>query len=121
LYQRILFASHEPASSEAEVNGLLYERPPAIDDDPATYDLVSFDCAVGDCIVFDMRTLQGSLAQTSPKATARRFTLRMTAPDGRIRYRGDWAKTERAIFEAAGYSDGDAIRGDFFPQLWPRA
>jgi len=39
---------------------------------------------------------------------------------GRIRYRGDWAVKERAIFEAHGYRDGDAIAGDFFPQLWAK-
>jgi hypothetical protein len=36
------------------------------------------------------------------------------------RYRGDWAVKERAIFETHGYRDGDAIAGDFFPQLWAK-
>ncbi|MEO1472288.1 MAG: hypothetical protein AAFV86_24945, partial [Pseudomonadota bacterium] len=56
---------------------------------------------------------------TVPSETVRRFTLRMTAPDGVIRYRGDWAAGERAIFEAEGYRDGDRLDGPFFPRLWP--
>lgn len=119
LFQRVLFASHETAGEAGTVEGLRYEPPPDVDADPDAYDLVSFACEPGDAIFFDMRTLHGSLAGTVPRATQRRFTLRMAAEDGRIRYRGDWAKTERAIFEAAGYRDGDAIDGDFFPRLWP--
>ena len=46
---------------------------------------------------------------------------RVWTPDGVIRYRGDWAAGERAEFEAAGYGEGDALDGDFFPQLYPAA
>ena len=77
--------------------------------------------AAGDCIFFDMRTLHGGLSSVTPTETVRRFTLRMTAPDGMIRYRGDWASDERAQFEAEGYREGDRLAGPFFPQLWPRA
>ena len=78
-----------------------------------------FDGEPGDAIFLDMRTLHGSRATTVPAATQRRFTLRMTAEDGRIRYRGDWAEAERAMFEAAVCGDGDAIDGEFFPRLRP--
>ena len=66
-----------------------------------------------------MRTLHGGLSDVIPTETVRRYTLRMTKEDGVLRYRGDWAKGERAMFEAAGYKEGDAIAGDFFPQLFP--
>jgi len=121
LFQRVFFKSHEAAGKPGVVNGQAYEAPPDIDADPGAYDLVAFDCAPGDCIMFDMRTLHGALAETVPDRTIRRYTLRMTAEDGRIRYRGDWAKAERAIFEAAGHKEGDAIDSDFFPRLWPAA
>ena len=38
--------------------------------------------------------------------------------DGRIAYRGDWAREERAMFEAAGHGEGDALDSEFFPRLW---
>lgn len=120
LFQRVFFRDHSTRGEPGMVNGLRYEAPPDIDANPDDYDLVGFDCAPGDCILFDMRTLHGALADSVPAHTAQRFTLRMSAEDGRICYRGDWARNERAIFEAKGYRDGDAIGGDFFPQLWPR-
>ena len=119
LFQRVFFKDHSTRGEPGMVNGLLYEAPPDINANPDDYDLVGFDCEPGDCILFDMRTLHGALADITPTRTTQRFTLRMTAEDGVIRYRGDWAAVERAIFEAAGYGDGDAIAGDFFPQLWP--
>ena len=120
LFLRVRFDDgHRMDGEELEVDGLRYEAPPDIEADPTAYDLVQFDLDLGDCLYFDMRTLHGSLASMAPDKTVHRYTLRMAAEDGSIRYRGDWAKEERAIFEARGYRNGDPIAGDFFPQLWP--
>lgn len=121
LFQRVFFKDHTTQGDPGMVNGLQYEAPPDINADPDAYDLIAFDCDPGDCIMFDMRTLHGALAETIPTETTQRFTLRMTAEDGHIKYRGDWAKGERSIFEAAGYGEGDALDGDFFPQLWAKS
>jgi ectoine hydroxylase-related dioxygenase (phytanoyl-CoA dioxygenase family) len=118
LFMRVRFADGHASTGPQTVNGQTYHMPPEVT--PDTHDLLQWDLDLGDCIFFDMRTLHGGLASVTPTETLRRFTLRMTAPDGMIRYRGDWAKDERAQFEAAGYSEGDRIEGDFFPQLWPR-
>ena len=120
LFLRTRFADgHLGGDATTEVNGERYDLAPDIEADPDAYDLVQFDLDVGDCLYFDMRTLHGGLSTHTTTDTSRRYTLRMTAEDGTIRYRGDWAREERAIFEAAGYTDGDRIDGDFFPQLWP--
>ena len=120
LFMRVRFADGHPSEEAQEVNGKTYHAPPDVNAEPEAYELLQWDLALGDCIFFDMRTLHGGLSAVTPSETVRRFTLRMTAPDGMIRYRGDWAKGERAQFEAAGYSDGDRIAGDFFPRLWPQ-
>lgn len=125
LFMRVRFADGHDSGGYAadggnEINGQTYYLPPDVSEDPDAYDLLQWDLDLGDCIYFDMRTLHGGLASVETTETVRRFTLRMTAPDGVIRYRGDWAKQERAIFEAAGYRDGDRIDGAFFPRLWPR-
>ncbi len=119
LFQRVFFKDHSTRGAPGVVNGLEYEAPPDIEAHPDDFDLVDFDCAPGDCIFFDMRTLHGARREHTPRRTSQRFTLRMTAEDGVIRYRGDWAAAERAIFEAEGYRDGDVIDGEFFPRLWP--
>ena len=120
LFQRVFFKSHQAMGEPGEVNGLHYEPPPDIDANPDAYDLVAFDCEPGDCIMFDIRTLHGTLGESIPAKTSHRFTLRMAAENGCIRYRGDWATQERQVFEARGYQDGDPIAGAFFPQLWPK-
>lgn len=121
-FMRVRFADGHKAdvNEKVTVNGVTYEPPPDINGNPDEFDLVGFDLDVGDCIYFDMRTLHGGLSDVIPTETVRRYTLRMTKEDGILRYRGDWAKGERELFEAAGYSEGDAIAGDFFPQLFPR-
>ena len=119
LFMRVRFADGHPSLGPQEVNGQTYHAPPDVNADPGAYELLQWDLDLGDCIFFDMRTLHGGLSSVTPTQTVRRFTLRMTGPDGMIRYRGDWAKGERAQFEAAGYREGDSIAGDFFPQLWP--
>ncbi len=121
LFMRVRFADGHPSYDPQDVAGQTYHPPPDVNADPEAYDLLQCDLDLGDCIYFDMRTLHGGLSSVTPTETVRRFTLRMTAPDGVIRYRGDWAKEERAQFEAQGYREGDRIAGDFFPQLWPRA
>jgi len=121
LFMRVRFADGHPSFAPQEVNGQTYHPPPDVNADPSAYDLLQWDLDLGDCIFFDMRTLHGGLSDVTPTETVRRFTLRMTAPDGVIRYRGDWAKSERAIFEAAGYGEGDRLEGAMFPQLWPQA
>ncbi|MEL7214094.1 MAG: phytanoyl-CoA dioxygenase family protein [Pseudomonadota bacterium] len=120
LFMRVRFADGHATSEPQEVAGQTYHPPPDVNADPDAYELLQWDLDLGDCIFFDMRTLHGGLSSVTPTETVRRFTLRMTAPDGMIRYRGDWAKDERAMFEAAGYGEGDRIDGPMFPQLWPR-
>lgn len=120
LFMRTRFADgHQTGDGATEVNGVRYEVTPNIEAEPEAYDLIQFDLDLGDCLYFDMRTLHGGLSKITPNKTVRRYTLRMTAEDGMIRYRGDWAIHERRMFEAAGYKDGDRIDGDFFPRLWP--
>ncbi len=118
LFQRVFFRDHNTSGEAGWVNGQHYEPPPDIEANPEDYDLLAFDMAPGDCLFFDMRTLHGARGDAIPAKTGRRFTLRMTKEDGRIRYRGDWAQGERAIFEAAGHKDGDTLNSAFFPTLW---
>ncbi len=124
LFMRVRFKDGHNLDAEigedgsAVVNGLRYEEPPDISANPAAYELLQFDLAAGDCVFFDMRTLHGSLSTVVPEKTVYRYTLRMTAPDGVIKYRGDWAAGERAMFEARGYREGDRIAGEMFPELW---
>ncbi len=118
LFMRVWFEDHKPAATPQWVNGKFYEQPLDINADRSQFDIVSFDVRKGDCLFFDIRTLHGSAPNTSPQETQRRYTLRMAAEDARIHYRGDWAKTERQVFEEFGHREGDEINSEFFPALW---
>ena len=75
---------------------------------------------MGDCIYFDIRTLHGSLNEVIPKKNIHRYTLRMADENGKIEYRGKWAKQERDLMKQQGYNNGDKISGKMFPQLWSK-
>ena len=127
LFMRVRFGDGHNADGQqgdgdvTVVNGESYHLPPDINANPDAFDLATFEMDLGDAIYFDMRTLHGGLSDVIPTQTVRRYTLRMTKEGGMIKYRGDWAKGEREMFEAAGYKEGDSLTGDFFPQLWPQA
>ena len=123
LFMRVRFTDGHKAGSDGVtvVNGERYELPPDVNANSEEYDLITYEMDLGDAIYFDMRTLHGGLSDVIPTQTVRRYTLRMTKEDGMIKYRGDWAKGEREIFEAAGYKEGDTLTGDFFPQLWSKS
>lgn len=80
--------------------------------------VLKWDLEIGDYIMFDIRTLHGSLNLTVPKKITQRYTLRMIKEDARIEYRGDWARNERKIMEDDGYKNGDKLCGVMSPQLW---
>lgn len=120
LFLRAFFDGRTTLQDPIEVRGLTYEAAPDIDADPSAFDIVSCDLKAGDAVFFDIRTLHGALAAQIPTQDSARFTARFAHQDCRIAYRGDWAKGERAIFEAAGHKEGDALDSAFFPRLWEK-
>ena len=83
---------HKVDGNECIINGKKYENPPDILSNKNKYKFLKWDLEIGDCIMFDMRTLHGSLNLTIPKKTIQRYTLRMAKEDAKIEYRGDWAR-----------------------------
>ncbi len=118
LFMRTFFTGHRAAAAPGWVNGQRYELPPDVDAEIDPEQVLRFELERGDCLLFDIRTLHGAPRSTPAARTVRRFTLRMAAEGARLRYRGDWAAGERAVFEAAGHREGDALDSDFFPRLW---
>ena len=108
-----------------EKNLLLMEKntegPPDILGNKEKYEFLKWDCELGDCVMFDIRTLHGTLNPYLPKKTLSRYTLRVAKEDTKIDYVGDWTSYNyRKAMQDAGYKNGDKLGGSFFPQLWPR-
>ena len=119
-FLRVLFKDgHKIEGKECIIKGKKYETPPDILGNKDNYNFLKWNCDLGDCVIFDMRTLHGTLSSTTPKKTLSRYTLRVAKEDARISYIGDWTSyTYRQTMKEAGYKEGDKLDGKMFPTLY---
>ena len=122
LFLRVLFKDgHKVEGNECIVDGKKYELPPDILGNKDKYEFLQWDCKLGDAVIFDMRTLHGTLSSSIPEKTLSRYTLRVAKEDAKISYVGDWTSYNyRKAMQDAGYKNGDSLGGSMFPQLWPK-
>jgi len=119
LFLRVLFKDgHKVEGDECTIDGKKYELPPDILGNKDKYEFLQWDCEVGDAIIFDMRSLHGTLSSSVPNKTLSRYTLRVAKEDAKISYVGDWTSYNyRKAMKEAGYKDGDKLGGKMFPIL----
>ncbi len=122
LFLRVLFKDgHKVEGKECIIDGKKYELPPDILGNKDKYEFLKWDCELGDCVIFDMRTLHGTLSSSIPKKTLSRYTLRVAKEDAKISYIGDWTSYNyRKAMQDAGYKNGDPLGGKMFPILYER-
>ena len=122
LFLRVLFKDgHKVEGNECTVDGKKYELPPDILGNKDKYEFLQWDCELGDAVIFDMRTLHGTLSSSIPEKTLSRYTLRVAKEDAKINYVGDWTSYNyRKAMQDSGYKNGDNLGGSMFPQLWPK-
>ena len=120
LFLRVLFKDgHKVEGKECDIDGKKYEIPPDILANKAKYEFLKWDCEIGDCVIFDMRTLHGTLSSSIPKKTLSRYTLRVAKEDTKISYVGDWTSYNyRKAMKDGGYKNGDKLGGKMFPLLF---
>ena len=120
LFLRVLFKDgHKIEGNECVINGKKYEIPPDILGNKDKYEFLQWDCDLGDCIIFDMRSLHGNLSLTIPDKTLSRYTLRVAKEDAKISYVGDWTSYNyRKAMQEAGYKNGNPLGGKMFPTLY---
>ena len=122
IFLRVLFKDgHQIEGKECIINGKKYELPPDIIKNKEKYDFLKWNCEVGDCVIFDMRTLHGTLSSSTPQKTLSRYTLRVAKEDTKISYVGDWTSYNyRKAMQDAGYKNGDKLGGKMFPLLFEK-
>ena len=120
LFLRVLFKDgHKVEGNECVINGKKYELPPNILGNKDKYEFLKWDCEPGDCVIFNMKTLHGTLNSLVPKKTLSRYTLRVAKEDTKISYVGDWTSYNyRKAMKDAGYKEGDKLGGKMFPTLF---
>ena len=122
LFLRVLFKDgHKVEGKECIIDGKKYELPPDILGNKDKYEFLQCDCELGDCVIFDMRTLHGTLSTSIPEKTLSRYTLRVAKEDAKISYVGDWTSYNyRKSMHDSGYKNGDPLGGKMFPTLYER-
>jgi hypothetical protein len=120
LFLRVLFKDgHKVEGKECVIDGKKYELPPDILGNKDKYEFLQWDCELGDCVIFDMRTLHGTISPIIPKKTLSRYTLRVAKEDSKISYVGGWTSYNyRKSMQDAGYKNGDPLGGKMFPTLY---
>ena len=119
-FLRVLFKDgHKVEGNECVVNGKKYELPPDILGNKDKYEFLQWDCELGDAVIFDMRTLHGTLSENIPNKTLSRYTLRVAKEGSKVSYDGDWTSFNyRKAMQEAGYKNGDPVDGEMFPTLY---
>jgi len=117
LYVAPQFSENVPFTCE----GSAYKPVPDIDADPGAYEFLSWNVNVGDCLVFDFRTLHCVTSKASPaKATQKRLTLRFGAEDTIFNPRGKWTQETSEYLINQGQSPGTAIDCELMPRVWKK-
>ncbi len=120
LFLRVLFKDgHKVEGNECTIDGKKYELPPDILGNKDKYEFLQWDFELGDAVIFDMRSLHGTLSSSIPNKTLSRYTLRVAKEEAKISYVGDWTSYNyRKAMKDAGYKDGDCLGGKMFPTLY---
>jgi len=117
LYVAPEFSKNVPFTCE----GSAYKSIPDIDADPSAYELFSWNVNVGDCLVFDFRTLHCVTSKDkAAEESQRRLTLRFGAEDTIFNPRGNWTKETSEYLMSLGQKSGAPIACDLMPKVWDR-
>jgi ectoine hydroxylase-related dioxygenase (phytanoyl-CoA dioxygenase family) len=95
-----------------------FEPVPDIDADRAAYDLIGWDMAPGDCIVFHALTLHGAPGNGSSSRRRRAYATRWLGEDARFAARV--GEVSPPLLDH-GLMPGEPMRCSLFPQVWPPA
>ena len=111
LYYPRMFVSHENYS--AGVDG--FESVPDIDAHRDQYEILSWNLALGDCLVFHMRTVHGAPSTLGLKSRRRGFSSRWLGDDARFATR-PW--TTSPPYPGIRLKPGDSMEHPEFPVVW---
>jgi ectoine hydroxylase-related dioxygenase (phytanoyl-CoA dioxygenase family) len=94
-----------------------FEPVPDIDADRGAYDLVGWDMAPGDCIVFHALTVHGAPGNVSSSRRRRAYATRWLGDDARFAARVGEVSPP---LHDHGLKPGDRMACRLFPPVWPR-
>ncbi len=94
---------------------------PDIESDPDAFGVVSWDMDLGDCVVFNGRTLHGGSGRLDENTELRVFTTKWLGDDVRIIFRPEGMDPDHStIMTEWGLGPGDRPGTDLYPLMWQR-
>ena len=90
---------------------------PDPDSEPERYEVLEWEMAPGDAVAFDYRTVHGARGNL---AASRRRALSLRYVGDDARYVTRQGRTSPP-FPGHGMKDGERLRDDWFPVVWPKA
>lgn len=112
IHRPIGFANEPKGDGETAA----YATMPAIDDNRAAYDIVTYQLEPGDCTIHDARTIHGAPGNSSSSARRRGLSTRWVGEDARY----DPRPKADATLLSDELKTGDRIGGSDFPRVAPR-
>ncbi|MDP7667001.1 MAG: phytanoyl-CoA dioxygenase family protein [Rhodospirillales bacterium] len=107
---------HQPAATAEEAGDEAAVPQPDIEADRGAYDIVTFELAPGDAVVFSALTLHSAPGNRSARRR-RAISTRWTGDDVRYRRRPIMAE----LIRDPGLEPGDALDCELFPVVWRAA
>ena len=114
-YPRQFIDHNDYPSTRAPGGAEAFETLPDIDASRAQHEILSWDLAPGDCIVFHMRTVHGAPATTGLRTRRRGFSTRWLGDDARFATR-PW--TTSPPYREVDLKPGDPMDHPSFPVVW---
>jgi len=95
-----------------------FARMPDIEGSRERYDIVCWDVAPGDCVIFAGLMIHGAPGNASDESPRRALSTIWLGDDAVFAERPGKV---RPYFEGHGLRPGDPMDCDYFPRVWPRA
>ena len=98
-----------------------YEPTPDFSAELEKYEVLEFELAPGDCLIFDSHTVHGAPNPVPPSETVNRLTMRFAKGDALFEKRGSWTDEQTDYWEAHGMREGKPlVKGSLLPIVWQR-
>ncbi len=92
---------------------------PDVENNRATYDILSWDMEPGDCVAFNARVIHGGSGNLAEGCDLKVFNTQWLGDDVRVRFRPEGMDPDHSgIMRSNGMADGDRIGSTLYPQVW---
>lgn len=115
---QLFMPSHfrEKTPFEGDMTG--YRSIDSVEFDAPNHRFLNWEMEVGDCLIFDFRTLHAATTDTAAPATIQRMSLRYGDQNVRFKPRGEWTIETSEYLKSLGCKPEGRVDCDLLPRVW---